>query len=281
MLKQAEGELKCNRQQVLMTMGAYVIAIFMALMIIALMDEGAFSSIATVSVLFEGLSFVFLTAHCLSKGDRHGISAKSLILNALSVACVLINTVWLHGYLPVDSSGDFVHQSLSMITLLMLAFLINRIVIRKSLKHQEDKVDTMPIVAMTVACFVLAALVHADMNRMPVFDTLWMAGTLLKTAAVLPQLWVVSKNGGRIDACMSHSLAAMCVSRIMSCSFFWRVYDGIMHTPWIEGFNHSSFVICGSHLLHLLLMCDFGFLYLRALSKGRVSGEMHFQEFDV
>jgi len=262
-------------------MGAYVIASFVAFMIIALVAKGAFSSIATVSVLFEGLAFAFLTMHCLSKGNRHGISAKALILNALSVACVLINTVWLNGYLPVDSSGNFVHQSLSMITLLMLAFLINRIVIRKPLKHQKDTGDTMPIGAITVACFVLAALVRADMNRSVVFDTLWMAGTLLKTAAVLPQLWLVSKNGGRIDACMSHSLAAMCASRIMSGSFFWYAYNEIVHAPWIEGFNHSSFVICGSHLLHLLLMCDFGFLYLRALSKGQVSGEMHFQELDV
>ena len=47
-------------------------------------------------------------------------------------------------------------------------------------------------------------VLHGNMNGRPIFDALWMAGLFINTIAVLPQLWLVTKTGGRVEALTSH-----------------------------------------------------------------------------
>ena len=52
--------------------------------------------------------------------------------------------------------------------------------------YQTDA-DSLPVVHMLPGALALAALVHADMNSRPVFDTLWMAGLFVGAVSGLPQ----------------------------------------------------------------------------------------------
>lgn len=231
-----------------------------------LVADGAFSSILTLSVMIQCLGVVLLALQVISTGSAAGISAKALALDAIALCCRLSSTLWLNGYLPVDASGDYVFQVIDICSLLILAWLLHEVlVVRKHTYQGED--DSLTILPMVIGSLVLASLLHGNMNNRPVFDILWMAGLFASTVAVLPQLWLITRTGGRVEALTSHHIAAMAVSRSLSGIFMWHARDDITCIPWIGSLNHASWAILGAHLLHMLLLGDFAYYYIKAVLK--------------
>jgi len=182
--------------------------------------NGEFSSIATMSVMFQCLSFVLLALKSWSQGSVAGISARSLGLEVMAIGCRLSSTTLLDGYLPVDASGDFVFQVVDVCSLLLVLWLLYTTLVTKKSSYQEEH-DSLPALPMAMGCFVLACILHADMNDRPLFDALWMTGLFAGVVSVLPQLWLLSRSGGVITACTSHYIAMMAVSRFLSGIFMW------------------------------------------------------------
>lgn len=121
----------------------------------------------------------------------------------------------------------------------------------------------LPLVGVA---FSLAALFHADMNDRPLFDTLWMTGLFVGTFSVLPQLWLIARTRGSIEALVCHHVTAMAASRIMSGLFMWYAWDDITCKQWIVGYNHAIVAILAAHALHLVLLADFLYCYIHAVT---------------
>merc|ERR1719352_1388146 len=127
----------------------------------------------------------------------------------------------------------------------------------------------MPILHFAVASLIIAGMLHGNMNDRPIFDTLWMAGLFMSTVSVLPQLWLITRTGGCIEALTSHHIATMAFSRILSGIFMWHARNDITCVPWVGGVNHAILAILGAHLLHILLLGDFAYHYINAvLARG-------------
>merc|ERR1719491_752339 len=202
--------------------------------------------------MVQCLAVVLLALQVVSTGSVSGISARALSLDALAICCRLSSTVWLNGYLPVDASGDHLFQAVDVCTLVMVVWLLHRVVVVQ--KHTyESTDDSFPVLPMIFVSFILATLLHADMNNRPLFDALWMAGLFMSIIAVLPQLWLVARADGCIEALTSHYIAAMAMSRLMSGAFMWHARFDITCHHWLEGFEHAVWAIGVAHLLHLLL----------------------------
>merc|ERR1719276_524626 len=199
--------------------------------------------------MVQCLAVVLLALQMVSTGSASGISAQALSLDALAICCRLSSTLWLNGYLPVDASGDHIYQAIDICSLVVLAWLLHQILVVKRHTYQAEE-DSMPILPLVKGALVLAALLHGDMDDYPLFDTLWMTGLLTSTVAVLPQLWLITKTGGRVEALTSHYIAAMAVSRVLSGMFMWHAFNDITCFAWITGFNHASWAILAAHLLH-------------------------------
>mmetsp|Transcript_131867 Transcript_131867/g.239777 ORF Transcript_131867/g.239777 Transcript_131867/m.239777 type:complete len:316 (+) Transcript_131867:3-950(+) len=229
-----------------------------------LIAEGQFSSILTVSVMVQCLATVLLSLQVLSKGSAAGISARSLSLDILALCCRLSSTIWLNGYLPVDASGDYIFQAVDVLSLGILVWLLHQVLVVSRHSYQEAE-DSLPCLPMVAIAFILAMLLHGNMNSRPLFDALWMAGLFVSTIAVLPQLWLVTQTGGQVEALTSHHIAAMAVSRALSGVFMWHARGDISCVPWFSDFNHAIWAILGSHLVHLLLLGDFGYYYFKAV----------------
>jgi hypothetical protein len=226
--------------------------------------NGAFSSILTMAVMFQCLAFALLSIQVLCTESVAGISARALALDALALCCRLSSTTWLNGYLPVDDSGDWVFQLVDICSLVMALWMLSQVLVVRHSTYQAEQ-DKLPVYMLVIGAFVLALLFHADMNSYPLFDMLWMAGLFIGTVAVLPQLWMIMRTGGRVHALTSHYIAAMAVSRMLSGIFMWHARYDITCTPWINKFNHASWIILAAHLLHLVLLGDFAFVYVRAV----------------
>merc|ERR1719171_1505988 len=79
---------------------AYAVFVTVAVLVYHLVAEGEFSSVLTLSAIFQCLAFCLLGLQVLTSGSARGISAKSLQLDAMALACRLSSTTWLEGYLP-------------------------------------------------------------------------------------------------------------------------------------------------------------------------------------
>jgi hypothetical protein len=220
-----------------------------------------------MSAIVQCLGLSILCIQVATSRSAAGISAEALKLDAASIAFRLSSTVWLNGYLPVDASGDYVYQLFDACSLFLVLWLLHRVVVTHHSTYQVES-DSFRANKTVMVCFVLACFLHADEDRRPFFDTLWMAGLFTGVLAVLPQLWLSSATG-RVEALTSHYIAALALSRVLSGMFMWAARNHINCRPWIGGINHGVVAIFGAHILHLMLLGDFAVIYMRcALGQG-------------
>jgi len=250
----------------------YLAFILVALLVFHWVAEGEFSGMFTLSAVFQCMAMTLLGVHALSTGSIHGISAKSLQMEAVALVCRLSSTTWLEGYLPNDKSGDHVYQAFDFVSLgLVLAFLYHMKAHRNS---READNDDLPVVAVVGVSFVLASILHADLDEKPFFDAVWMCGLFVASLAPLPQLWLMAKSQTKVPALMSHFVAAMALGRILSGWYFWEVHDEITCEPLIGTFNHAMYTICGAHVVHVVLLADFAYFYIKNLATSGLASPM-------
>jgi len=238
--------------------------------------EQEFSSILTMAVIAQTLATVLMCVKVITQNSAVGISARGLTLEAIGVALRLSSTVWLNGYLPTDSTGDHVFQIADFCSLGMLLFLLHRVLVTNRASYQEDDDDSSSMGPTILVCFALAAVFHADMDENPLFDTLWMTGLFTGVVAVLPQLWLITRTGGRADAMTCHYIAAMALSKILSGIFMWEAQEDITCKPWIGGFQHGIVAILMAHAVHLLLLCDFMYYYVKTMTHKGFQSSLQF-----
>jgi ER lumen protein retaining receptor len=241
--------------------------------------EEDYTSILTMSAIVQclGVSLLWIQVH--TSGCVDGISTSAIKLDALAVALRLSSTLWLHGYLPTDLSGEYIYQATDVVSLVILLLLLRRIsVIRDSIYNGPG--DAFRIGPMVITCLVLAAVFHADMDEFPLFDTLWMTGLFCGVVSVLPQFWLIVAEG-RTPSMMGHYIAALAVSRVMSGCFMWMARFDISCEYWIQDIEHATFAILLAHAIHLLLLCDFGYYYATAMASSgmRVGTDMQLPQF--
>lgn len=258
---------------------AYAVFMVSAGAVWHLVAERAFSSLLTVAVMIQCLGVVLLALQVILANSASGISAKALTLDALALVCRLSSTLWLNGYLPVDKSGDHVFQFFDFCSLGLLVFLLHQIWGAKQQTYQADE-DNFPIMPMLMFCFVLAMLLHGNMNGRPIFDALWMVALFISVVAVVPQLWLITKTGGHVNALTSHHIAAMAASRVMSGVFMWYARLDITCKPWMTGFNHTIAAIMGAHMVHVILLADFAYFYIKAISRDGLNCHMAIDHLD-
>jgi hypothetical protein len=253
--------------------GAYAVFAFSALVVYHLIADGAISSTLTMSAMVHCLGAIFLCMQVLTTGTAAGISAKSLMLDAIAICFRLSSTLQAEGYLPVDKSGDHLFQLADCCSLGITMWLLHRVLVVQRSTYQASE-DTFRVTPMVLVSLMLAIILHPDMDDNPFLDTLWMTGLFTAVVAVMPQLWLIMKTGGHAEALTSHYIAALALSRVLSGIFMWAAREDITCSMWIEGVNHGIWAIFAAHLIHLFLLGDFAYYYVRALLQKGVSAPM-------
>jgi len=243
----------------------YAVFVSVAMLVFHWIAEGEFSAVLTLSAVFQCLAFCLLGVHALSTGSVRGISAKSLQLEALALTCRLSSTTWLQGYLPDDLTGDHIYQTFDALSLAMVLWLLYRVLNVQNTTYEVEE-DALPVAPFALGSLVFAALLHGDLNDRPIFDALWMCGLFVGTVSVLPQLWLMTKSRVKAPAMTAHFVAVMAFSRVLSGSYMWYAHPEITCSPWIEGFNHSGYAVLASHVVHLFLLGDFAYFYVKNLA---------------
>lgn len=237
--------------------------------------QDAFSAIITVAEMLQCLAVILLAAQVITSSSVAGISARTVGLEALALIFKLSSTLNYNGYLPVDESGDWFFQGIDMCGVVAALWILYQALVGMRTSYQSDE-DNLPVIPMVLVCVLLAAVLHADMNARPIYDTLWMTGLFLGSIAVMPQLWLITRTGNHVDALMSHYIAVMCLGRMLAGCFMYMAREDVTCQPWIEGVSHAILAILGAHLLNLVLLGDFAYFYIKALATQGLNCKVEF-----
>lgn len=222
------------------------------------------SSSLTLGLGLQCLAFASLAALVDTQKGLKGVSIKMVKMYAGVSAVRLCSTTMKNGYLPDDKTGDFVYQMCDITSLFIAVGLIVRSkgAYRHSYNAEADSLNMMPAVAV---CILMAVLVHGDLNASPLFDTIWMLSLNLDTVAMVPQLWMLTKVGGKVPSLMGHFIAIMVVSR-MSCLFFWCLaYPELAPLKGgYGGMNLPGLFIVMPQVAQVLIAGDFLYLYVKS-----------------
>merc|ERR1719359_913768 len=244
------------------TMAVYLGAFACGALVWQSFHDLGLSTFITLAVAIQCFAFTCLRLKIAQTRSVAGISGRTLMLQATSCALRLCSTTWLNGYIPVDGTGDWLYQALDAFGVVILLNIIYCIFKTHRSTYQEHD-NTIKVEYIGLCCFVLAVLVHPDLNNRPVFDTLWTTALYIDVVAMAPQLVLISKIRGEIEALTAHFVSATALSRLTSL-IFW--YHGFAELAPLDGsFNLAGWAIIAAHVLQVLLLCDFLLYYIRAV----------------
>lgn len=225
------------------------------------------STLLTVSTLIQVVALAALAIAVTARESVRGISLRSCAMQGLSFALRLGSTCWLKGYIPVDSTGDWLYQ-LSDFVACCICMGICSLGYNKYRHTYHEAEDTFPAAKVCAVCFVLSLLVHPDLNNRLFFDAIWTASLYIDVVSTLPQLWMIGKLGGKFDALSAHYVALVACARVVDMIFWYHGFEEL--APENGGFNLAGWAVLGSHVVHLVLMMDFMYCYARAIYRGKL-----------
>mmetsp|Transcript_9160 Transcript_9160/g.21997 ORF Transcript_9160/g.21997 Transcript_9160/m.21997 type:complete len:271 (+) Transcript_9160:109-921(+) len=230
--------------------------------------DGGFSAVMTLSSAVQTLAFLLLCAKVYTQNTAAGVSARTLQMYVAMYAFRLSSTLFFNGYLPMDQTGDWAYQASDIAGLVTVLWLLRTIRCgRLSWTYQWEH-DTHPVAPVVGACFALAVLVHPTLNNWAPADIAWTTALYIDAVALLPQLWMMTRIGGEVEALTAHFVAAVCVSRFLNLIFWYHGFPEL--APADGGFNSAGWAIILAHLLQLFLACDFLYYYAKSVASGRL-----------
>lgn len=230
------------------------------------------STFITLAVALQFLAFSMLMLKVFQQKSVRGISGKALVCHATVYISRLSSTTWLKGYIPTDSTGEWLYQAMDAMCLGMVVCLLYHVFVRYRDTYQQDH-DTFEIGYLLSMCFMLAVLLHPHLNSRPMFDTMWTLALYSDVFSIMPQLWMVAKLEAakcQIEAINLHYIAAISAARGVSL-YFW-FYGFREFAPKDGSFNLTGWTIMIAQVIQCVLLLDFCFYYVKACIVKSVNG---------
>lgn len=254
------------------TATAYAGMAGVTLVIMLLFTEFDFSAVQTLSAGCMLLAFLLLAVKVNAQGSAAGVSSRTLEMYLLTLAIRLMSTTLKKGYLPIDSTGNFIYQSFDVATVVVLFRLVYAMQRGYRSTYQEEK-DLNAIFGVVPLCALVAMVFHANLNRSFFFDTIWMTAHLLEAFALLPQLYMISQGEGKVETYTAHFVALLFLSRVFAWLFWFYGYpelaDGYVEDVFAGHSNWGGYTIIAASTLQLVLSADFMYYWAKAVISGK------------
>lgn len=254
---------------------AYSIAATTLVLVLWQISDLNFSVVCTIGSGLQCLAFALLSMKMRAAKSARGVSAKALQLYVVVYICRLTSTLNMEGYIPMDSTGDWVYQVADIVTLLLVLLILQRIYTTNCNTYSFEA-DTFQVLPMLVVAGLVAFACHGDLNRSLFYDLAWMMSVAVDTVAMVPQLWLLSKLGGKVDALTSHFVALLFLSRALTFFFWFYGYPEL--APIDNSFNACGYAHVALHFGQLVLCADFMYYYVKSTLKQEA---MVLPELDV
>ena len=233
------------------------------------LSNGDNSFLITMGEFASLVGFTLLLMRILTCNSVEGMSLNSVLCYGSSFAMKLFCFSLFEGYIPEDSTGDYLYYALN-VGILMLSMAITYLFVYKFNKTYSRNLDLVHFMYLAVATGILALAVHPGLNNDFTTDTVWTWSFYLNSVAIFPQIFMFSKKGEKVEAMTSHFVAAQFISAILKLSFHIQVYDQINDlSSQISdlGYISGHFIVIFA-VMELGLFAEFIYYYALSLAKG-------------
>jgi len=247
------------------------------------LSDRTFSFLLTVASMTSLVSFLLVLAVVEHTQSSEGLSVRMLELYLVSVTARLVAIVPYDGYLPYDSTGDWLYPLLEACILLLVGS--SYYSCRQRFADSSDEAlekESKLGKYLLIGCFLAAILIHPSLNRVVITDIAWAYSLYLESVATLPQLLLFQRTN-KIQPWTCHFLGAQTLARVFSFMFWLASFTELHDDPAsLVSKQHALNMIPGHQTMRgmagwwalgvqafqLLLMADFGIQYARCLYSG-------------
>jgi len=225
--------------------------------------------LAYLSCLAEGFGLLSLRIKIERQGSVSGISAMTMVMYSLVYFLRLLMVV------PDKVSLVFLDgwtiELLQVGSLLMVVDVVRSVLVTYRKSYQED-LDVLHAKYLIPSCVVLAAVLHPQFRQGTFFSFCWTTYLYLDCLALMPQVVMMTRGAGKVEAPVSHFVAATAFSRVMDLFFWYYDFDlGAQGT--YKGFNYSGWLIVFWHVVNLAIVADFMYYYVKARFSGKAMSQ--------
>lgn len=271
--KDPEKQCSAQMQYKAATNFACAVLFMFTVVVINCFTRGELSVALTIGAAAQCFGFFLLSQKVKLQKSVAGLSARTFEMYVLFFICRLSSTCVKNGYLPIDRSGDHIYQIVDLCSLMLVLDLVYSVRTRYNVTYQPE-FDTLQIHKAVPALVVLSIFVKGSLNGHQFFDFIWMLSSYLETIALAPQLWMLSKLGGRVESMTSHFVASQVLSRSLAFFFWAQGYTEISKVKRDSpvGYNVAGHAVLVAHVLQLILCADFMYYYGKGLCSGKGKG---------
>jgi len=249
-----------NKQEIVMY-GAFT---GIALIAAKCLTQFAFSACLSLSSGIQCLGFSLLMLQAYNGRDVSNVSLNSLVLYVIALGFRLFATLQYNGYQPLDASGkNGLYHTVEMVEMFLAAGAY--VMVKRTQDKQDCCADETPrgMLVLLTMCAVLAPLTHAHLNADKLGDITWIMGLYVETIAMIPQLYLLQKTGGEVEALHGHYIASTFGSRLVTMYFWFDCYVELQHPE--ATYNLPGSMVIGAQALQLLVFADFMYLYTKSV----------------
>jgi len=212
------------------------------------------------SLFLEALGLVVLRHKIQVRGSVKGISGMTMIMYAI-VYAVRIYLCIPKSYALKDLNMD---GMFTIIPLLLVCDILKSIFVTHRSSY-EAELDILQAKHLIPGCIGAALILRPHFHMWTTsYSLVWSSCLYMDVLALMPQVVMMSRSGGKIEAPIAHFVAATFLSRMED------LWDSLMYHNVSDADVYSYWMIIAVQAIHLLLVVDFMYYYMKARAVGKV-----------
>lgn len=237
-----------------------------------LMRADAADLLGFSSTICETLGLLLLQYKIHSQGSVKGISGMTIAMYSTVFICRQYLLMPERSWLFIDGwTTEFLQLPSVLITLHIL-----HSVFRTHRSTYQEELDVLHVRNIIPACIGLAIVLRPHFQQGELHSFLWTSYLYMDVFSLLPQIVMMAKSGGKIEAPIAHFVAATAIRWVIDLCFWYFDFD-LGPQGYYKGVNVSGILIVTFHVLSLCLVADFMYYYVKA----RLGGSKLSDDLDV
>lgn len=223
-----------------------------------------------ISCILEAAGLISLQWKVSHRGHVEGLSGMSMIMFTLTYSMREFETFCVAKVPWVTIDG----MALEMLQLASCALAyVNLWSIFKTYRRSyQEELDVLKVKYLIPGCVLLGLVLHPHFRQGWKYSLSWSMSFYVDVLALLPQVVMMQRGNGKVEAPIAHFVAATALSRMNDLGF-WYYRWNLGPQGWWHGINISGMIIVGFHIISLLLVADFMYYYIKARMSGQTMSE--------
>jgi len=228
-----------------------------------LMRADAADLLGYLSTICETLGLLVLQYKIKNHACVKGISGMTIAMYAIVFVCRQYLLMPERSLIMIDGWAVEVLQLPSI----LIVFDVLRSVFQTHRSTYQQDLDVVRIKYIVPACVALAVVLHPHFAQGEWHSFLWTAYLYLDVCSLIPQIVMMAKSAGKIEAPIAHFVAATALRWVIDLCFWYFDFD-LGPQGYYKGVNFSGWLIVAFHILSLCLVADFMYFYIKARFAG-------------